>query len=304
VSTSPDLLVDGPWRHHNVTANGTRFHVAELGEGPLVLMLHGFPMFWWSWRNQLVSFANAGFRAVAIDLRGYGTSDHTPRGYDLPSLASDVNSLIAALGEADATVVAHDWGGLVGWSLAAYETKSVRRLVVVGAPHPLRLRSSLLRHPKQLNRNAHALSMQVPWLPERQFTRNNAAKVDQLLHQWSAPGWPDLNTAMTYRQAFQYGNTAYCAAEYHRWLVRSAVRIDGTRFARKLKRPIAVPVLQIHGAADRCFLPEAAQGSGRYVAAPYRWRLLDGVGHFPHEEAPERFDHEVLSWLQDPEPDR
>ena len=304
MSTPADVLIGGPWRHHNVTANGARFHVAEMGDGPLVLMLHGFPMFWWSWRNQLVSFANAGYRAVAMDLRGYGTSDHTPRGYDLPSLAKDVHSLIAALGEADATVIAHDWGGLVGWTLAAYQPKSLRRLVTVGAPHPLRLRSALIRHPKQLNRSAHALSMQVPWLPERRFTDNNAAKVDQLLHQWAAPGWPDLNTAMTYRQVFQHGNTAYCAAEYHRWLVRSAVRIDGVQYARRLKKPITVPVLQIHGAADRCFLPEAARGSGRFVAAPYRWRLLDGVGHFAHEEAPDRFDREVMSWLLDPEPDR
>ncbi len=109
---------------------------------------------------------------------------------------------------------------------------------------------------------------------------------------------------MTYRQAFQNGNTAYCAAEYHRWLVRSAIRPDGLRYAKRLKHPIKVPVLQIHGTADSCFLPEVARGSGRYVLAPYRWRLLDGVGHFPHEEAPERFDREVLSWLQDPEPDR
>ena len=124
MTTAPDLLLDGPWQHHNVTARGTRFHIAEQGDGPLVLFLHGFPLFWWSWRHQLNSFAEAGYRAVAMDLRGYGTSDHTPRGYDLPSLAEDVSSLIAALGEADATIVAHDWGGFVGWTLAATHAES------------------------------------------------------------------------------------------------------------------------------------------------------------------------------------
>jgi pimeloyl-ACP methyl ester carboxylesterase len=303
IAPSP-VLLDGPWEHRSIGARGARFHVAENGSGPLVVFLHGFPQFWWSWRNQLSSFAAAGYRAVAMDLRGYGASDHTPRGYDIPSLARDVDAVIQSLGAADAIVVAHDWGGFVGWTLAARHPKSVRRLVTVGSPHPLRLRAALLRHPAQLNRSAHALSMQAPWLPERRFTKGNAAKVDQLLHQWSAPGWPDVPTAMTYRRAFQSGNTAYCAAEYHRWLVRSAPRIDGLRYARQMKRAITVPVLQVHGARDRCFLPEVAQGSGRYVDAPYRWRLLDGVGHFPHEEDPERFDRTVLSWLADPEPDR
>lgn len=297
-------MLDGPWRHREITANGTRFHLAEAGDGPLVLFLHGFPQFWWSWRHQLPTFAAAGYRVAAMDLRGYGASDHPPRGYDLPTLANDVSSVIAAMGSADASIVAHDVGGLVGWTLAAYQPKCVRRLVTVGAPHPLRLRSAIVRHPRQINRNAHALSMQVPWLPERRFTANTAAKVDQLLHQWSAPGWPDVPTAMTYRREFARGNTAFCAAEYHRWLIRSTIRPDGLRFAKNMKRPITVPVLQIHGAADRCFLPEVARGSGRYVAAPYRWRLLDGVGHFPHEEAPDRFDHEVLTWLSDSEPDR
>ena len=298
------VLLDGPWEHRSISARGARFHIAEMGSGPLILFLHGFPQFWWTWRRQLPAFARLGYRAAAMDLRGYGGSDHTPRGYDLPSLADDLAAVISSMGAADAIVVGHDWGGLVAWTLAARQPKSVRRLVTVGAPHPLRLRSSLVRHPTQLNRSAHALSMQAPWLPERRFTHGNAAKVDQLLHQWSAPGWPDLPTSMTYRRAFQNGNTPFCAAEYHRWLVRSSIRIDGLRYARQMKKPIGVPVLQIHGAKDRCFLPAVAQGSGRYVDAPYRWRLLAGVGHFPHEEDPERFDDELLSWLRDPEPDR
>ena len=297
------VLIDGPWEHRSISSRGARFHVAEFGDGPLILLLHGFPQFWWSWRDQLTSFAAAGYRVAAMDLRGYGASDQPPRGYDLPSLADDVAAVIHSMGASDAYVVGHDWGGLVAWTLAVRDPKLVRRLIAVGSPHPLRLRSALVRHPKQLNRSAHALSMQLPWFPERRFSQNNAAKVDQLLHQWSSPGWPDVPTSMTYRRAFQNGNTPFCAAEYHRWLVRSAVRPDGLRYAHEMRQPIGVPVLQIHGALDRCFLPAVAQGSGRYVKAPYRWRLLDGVGHFPHEEDPARFDQEVLSFLADPEPD-
>ncbi|MFD0888851.1 alpha/beta fold hydrolase, partial [Streptosporangium algeriense] len=80
------VRIEGPWTHRSVHAGGTRFHVVEAGEGPLVLLLHGFPQFWWTWRHQLVSLSAAGYRAVAVDLRGYGASDKPPRGYDLPTL--------------------------------------------------------------------------------------------------------------------------------------------------------------------------------------------------------------------------
>ncbi len=101
----PVIQISGPWSHRSVTANGTRFHVASMGDGPLVLLLHGFPEFWWTWRHQLVALADAGYRAVAVDLRGYGGSDKPPRGYDLMTAAADIAGLIRALGEANAVVV-------------------------------------------------------------------------------------------------------------------------------------------------------------------------------------------------------
>jgi len=112
------VLVPGPWTHRDVGANGQKFHVAELGDGPLILLLHGFPQFWWAWREQLVGLADAGWRAVAVDLRGYGASDKPPRGYDALTLSSDVAGLVRALGERTAVVVGHDWGGLLGWTVA------------------------------------------------------------------------------------------------------------------------------------------------------------------------------------------
>ena len=108
------VRVAGPWTHRDVSANGIRLHVAELGEGPLVLLLHGFPEFWWSWRHQLTSLAEAGYRAVAVDLRGYGDSDKPPRGYDGFTLAGDVAGLVKALGAQRAHLVGHAWGGAAG----------------------------------------------------------------------------------------------------------------------------------------------------------------------------------------------
>src|ERR1700745_584679 len=111
------------------------------GAAPLVLLLHGFPEFWWTWRHQLAVLPGAGFRAVAVDLRGYGGSDKPPRGYDRVTAASDAAGLVRALGEANAIVVGHGLGGLVGWTLAAYYPKVVRRLAVISMEPPLRMGS-------------------------------------------------------------------------------------------------------------------------------------------------------------------
>jgi pimeloyl-ACP methyl ester carboxylesterase len=156
------VYVEGPWSHRAVSANGTRLHVAESGDGPLVLLLHGFPEFWWTWREQLATLAAAGYRAVAPDLRGYGGSDKPPRGYDLVTAASDAAGLIRALGEANAVVIGHDWGGLVAWTMAAYYPKVVRRLAVISMAHPLRMRSAVVTDPLgQGRRSGYALGFQV-----------------------------------------------------------------------------------------------------------------------------------------------
>jgi len=299
------VYIDGPWTHRSVSANGTRFHVAERGDGPLVLLLHGFPEFWWAWRHQLISLSEAGFRAVAVDLRGYGGSDKPPRGYDLVTAAADAAGLVRSLGEANAIIVGHDWGGLIGWTTAAYFPKVVRRLAVISVPHPLRVRGAVLADPRgQGRRSGYALGFQLPVLPERQLTSSNAERVGRLLRNWSGPGWPDAEAERRYRAAMSMPSVAHSALEYHRWFVRSRFRPDGLRYARHMRAPIQAPTLHLHGALDTCVLPATARGSGRYVDGPYRWRLLDGTGHFPHEERPDRFDSELRSWLADPEPER
>lgn len=297
--------IDGPWSHQTVSANGTRFHSVQAGDGPLVLLLHGFPQFWWTWRRQLMSLPAAGFRAVAVDLRGYGGSDKPPRGYDLPTLAADAAGLVRALGEANAVVIGHDWGGLAAWTMGIDFPKVVRRIAVVSTPHPVRLRSALRSDPRRQGwASRYALGFQVPMLPERQLVKDDAALIGRMLRAWARPGWPDEATERLYRAAFQTPGVAHCALEYYRWMFRSSLRPDGVRYMRRMRSPLHVPTLHLHGARDRCTRPSSAQGSGRHVAAPYRWRLMDGAGHFPHEELPERFDAELIGWLRDPEPER
>jgi pimeloyl-ACP methyl ester carboxylesterase len=284
------VLLPGPWTHRDISANGVRLHAAEAGTGPLVLLLHGFPQFWWTWRAQLTALAAAGFRAVAIDLRGYGASDKPPRGYDLPSLSGDVAALVRALGEREAVVVGHDWGGLLAWTTAALHPRTVRRLVVVSAAHPRRLRAGIADG-EQRRALRYALPFQLPRVPERMLTRVDDDPVAELLRNWAGPEWQhtaDFAEAVErYRSAARIPQAAYGAMEYYRWAGRSQLRPDGLRFARRMAAPITAPTLHLHGALDPYVLTATAQGSGRYVAGAYEWRELPGVGHFLPEEAPD-----------------
>src|SRR3954465_12358088 len=214
------VLLPGPWAHRDVSANGVRLHAAEAGDGPLVLLLHGFPQFWWTWRAQLTGLAAAGLRVVAPDLRGYGASDKPPRGYDLPTAAADAAAVIRALGEQEAVVVGSDWGGLVGWTMAALHPRSVRRLVVVSAAHPRRLRASV-SDPRQRRALAYALPFQLPRLPERRLTRADDDPVAELLRRWAGPAWAqtaDFAEAVArYRSAGRNPPGAHAGLGHHTW---------------------------------------------------------------------------------------
>ena len=293
------VLIDGPWTHRDVSANGIRIHAVELGTGPLVLLLHGFPGFWWSWRHQLIGLADAGYRAVACDLRGYGASDKPPRGYDSMTAAADIAGLVRALGESDAVVVGHDWGGQVAWTTAALYPSLVRRLVVVSDPHPLRWLPALATDHAQRRASRHVARFQLPWHPERWLVADDATNVIELLRCWSGPHHAFGADERHYRDAMQIFGAPHCAMEYFRWAMRSVPRSDGRRFRHALREPLLTPTLQLHGAVDSCVLPATAQGSGKYVAAPYEWRLLDDVGHFPPEEVPEIVTGEVVRWAKE-----
>lgn len=298
------VAVAGPWRHRDVHANGMRFHVVEAGDGPLVLLVHGFPTYWWTWRQTIVALADAGYRAVAIDLRGYGGSDHPPRGYDAITLARDLAGIIRSLGEPGAVVVGHGTGGLIGWTTAALIPQVVHRLVAVSSPHPLRLRHALTHDRDQRAAMRYIFGFQRPLIPERQLTAHDAQRVDAFLHKWSGNNhWPSPDVSRHFRAAFRIPNTAHCALEFDRWALRSLPRPDGRRFANSLRRArVTAPVLQVHGAADTNILIGSALGSSEYVDAPYAWRAVDGVGHFPQEETPGAFNGTLLAWLESTPP--
>lgn len=297
------LLVTGPWSHRRISANGNRFHVAEAGTGPLVLFLHGFPDYWWTWRNQLPAFANAGFRAVAMDLRGYAASDKPPRGYDPYTLAGDVTGVIRALGERSAIVVGHDWGGFLGWVSAAFHPKLVSRLAVLSAPHPLLLRRAMVWDRSQRKALRHLATFQLPRY-EHVLTRDDGALVGQMIRRWSGEAWRDSDDYAEHERAcrtsMQVHHSAFCALEYYRWTMRSLTRRSGWKFASLVNERLEQPVLHIHGAQDSCVLPATARGADKYVAGPYTYTELPDVGHFPHLEAKDEVTAALLDWAGRP----
>lgn len=293
--------IEGPWSHRTVEANGTRLHLAEAGSGPLVVFLHGLPGFWWSWRHQLPAFADAGYRAVAVDLRGIGGSDRPPRGYDVFTLTADIAGAIRALGEPGATLVGTGWGGLLAWSTAAMHPGVVNGLAVLGMAHPLRVRAALLQDPNgQLAADRYLAGFQIPGWAEFSIRRRRARRVETLIRRWSGPEWtatPDFAEAMrTYRTVTLLPGAAHCMLEHHRWIVRSLIRPSGWEFGKRVQRPLTVPTLHLHGEADTAVLARTAQGSGRYVAADYRFSILPGIGHFPAEESPDAINATLLDW--------
>jgi pimeloyl-ACP methyl ester carboxylesterase len=137
---------------------------------------------------------------------------------------------------------------------------------------------------------------QLPWHPERWLVEDDARNVGALLHAWGGPNFPDPETERRCRDAMQILSAPHCALEYYRWAIRSVARADGRRFRTAMTPPISVPTLQIQGELDPCVLTNTASGSGRHVGADYRWQLLPGVGHFPHQERPDDVTAAIVDW--------
>lgn len=290
------LLIDGPWTHHHVAANGARFHVAVADaaddEAPLVVLLHGFPQTWYAWRHQLPALAAAGYRVAAMDLRGFGNSDKPPRGHDALSLARDVSGVIRSLGAAEAVVVGHGYGAQVAWSMPALVPAVTRAIATLSSPHPVPLRSRNTRVVPAGTLGSLAFA-QLPWFPERALRQDGVARA---LRAWGAPGWRCEATGV-YTDAMRLPSVAHHVMEQARWQVRSTPRPAGQRYLAAVREPVAVPVLGLHGSQDRCLPPRSRRFDAAYVRGEYTLRVIPGAGHFLPEEALEAVTEHLLEFL-------
>ena len=170
--------LEASWQHHFVETNRIRLHCVTQGEGDLVVLLHGFPEFWYSWRYQIPALAR-NFKVVVPDLRGYNDSDKPESGYDLDTLTADIKGLIESLGYVKAHIVGHDWGGAIAWNLAQKFPQHLNQLVILNAPHPNRWLQEMGTNIDQLRRSWYVFAFQIPGVPEwliqqnlKEFVRN------------------------------------------------------------------------------------------------------------------------------------
>lgn len=301
--------IAGPWRHHDVHANGIRFQCVEAAGDPrddtpptarpLVVLLHGFGSFWLSWRHQLRALTGA--RVVAVDLRGYGGSDKPPRGYDGWTLAGDAAGLIRALGHRSATLVGHADGGLVCWATAVLHPRVVRAVALVSSPHPAALRHWVLS-PRERSSALRGtlLRYQLPRLPERALTRNDAEGLEVLFRSRSSAKWQaseDFAETMGHlRRAIQIPSAAHSALEYQRWAVRSQFRGEGRRFMALMDRPLDIPLLHLRGDADPYVGDDPVRGSRRYAPRGTFCDVAE-AGHYAHEEQPAQVNEHLRRFL-------
>jgi pimeloyl-ACP methyl ester carboxylesterase len=273
--------------------DGVNLHYVEAGQGPLVVLLHGFPAFWYDWREQIPALVAAGFRVVAPDMRGYNLSDK-PRGvaaYRTEVLARDVAHLIEACGATRASVVGHDWGAGVAWSFAALYPERLDRLAILNVPHPVTMRRGL-QTPGQLRKSWYIFFFQIPWLPEALARRTNYAFVRMALQRdpmrRGAYSAADIER---YVEAMARPGALTASINYYRALFRY-----GSQALRRL-RPIEAPVLVIWGERDRYLGRELAAPDPRWVPNARVERLPD-ASHWSHADQPQRVNELLIAFFR------
>ena len=284
-----------------VGADEVALHYVAQGppEGPLVLLLHGFPQFWYSWRRQIPALAAAGYHVVAPDLRGYGRSGK-PAGvasYGMARLLADVSALLDhfLLDQRAAALAGHDWGGVIGWAFAAAHPERLDRLVILNAPHPQALAREYRRlNLEQLRRSWYLGPVQLPWLPERVL---------------SAAGYWGLRAMLRASGSFQAADADRYVAEmarpgalrsslhYYRAALRDQWRGLVGAGPRLRSAPITVPTLVLWGEPDWALSASLAEGLEAYVTGPLQVRRLVGASHWVHEQAPEACTAAMLEFL-------
>ena len=274
-----------------LSANGLRLNCAEAGpsDGPLVVLLHGFPEFWWGWRRQIPAFAGAGLRVMAPDQRGYNLSDKPTgaRAYGLDTLAADVVALLHARGRDRCRLVGHDWGGLVAWWVATRHPEAVERLAILNAPHPAVLGAYARRHPRQALRSAYVGLFQLPALPERLLAAADFALLRRALVTSSRRGtFADADLAV-YARAWSQPGALTAMLNWYRALPQRP-RVPDPQ--------VAAPTLVLWGERDQALEPGLAEASlsvcadGRKIAFPH-------ATHWLHLEVPDEVNGALLAFL-------
>ena len=280
-------------RHLGVAANGLQLHVAVAGEGSPVLLLHGFPEHWWSWRHQLPALAEAGRAAWALDLRGYNLSERpvARKAYRISELVEDIAGVVRATGQNRCDVVGHDWGGVIAWRFAQTYPDLLRRLVILNAPHPALFARELSR-PRQLLRSAYVPFFAIPWFSEALLAAGDFAAIRAMFTRVAARAnaysEADLDAFVAPLRA---PGALRAALNYYRanlWIVAGQ---------RGNAAPVAVDTLVLWGERDPALNLHLLDGLDRLVPRVHVERFPH-ASHWIHADEPERVNDALIAFLR------
>jgi epoxide hydrolase 4 len=274
--------LDSRVEHGYADSGGVKIHYAVLGRGPLIVMIHGFPDFWYTWRNQMEDLSK-NYRVAALDLRGYNLSDkpHGVENYDMKLLVGDVLAVIHHLGQQKAIVVGHDWGGAIAWTVAMNAPDAVDKLVILNLPHPCGLLRELANNPEQQKNSQYARNFQQP---------DAASK----LTAEGLAGWVrDPAAKAKYVEAFRRSDFEAMLNYYKRNYPRPPYDVPAG-WSGKVK----APVLEIHGLNDTALLPGALNGTWDWVEKDFTLVTVPGAGHFVQQDASDFVTRTIRSWLE------
>lgn len=276
--------------HHTTDLGGLKMHWVEAGAGPPVVLLHGFPEMWWSWRHQIRPLAEAGFRVIVPDQRGYNDTDkHGP--YDVTTLADDVCRLIdAAKAGPKARIVGHDWGGAVAWSLASMRPEHVERVAVLNSPHPLVMRTGIFK-PRQTMKSWYMFFFQIPGLAEWLLTKDDAGNLARMLkgNVYDRSNFSN-EELRPFLDAIQKPGAAKAMVGWYR-------AIPGQMISPPRVDPITCEALLVWGMKDTALgFEDLVPGTEKHVPKLKVVRV-EGSGHFVQSENPAAVNKALLEFL-------
>lgn len=270
--------------HRQADSNGVKIHYAALGQGPLVVMIHGFPDFWYSWRTQMRALADNKFRVAAVDMRGYNESDK-PKGvasYAMPLLVEDIASVIKAEKASGAIIVGHDWGGAVAWSVAMSKPELTQLLIICNLPHPAGLRREIASNPQQRKNSEYAFNFQKP--------DAHKALTAEGLARWVT----DPAARARYVEAFNRSDFEsmlnYYKANYP--------KPDAPPTEQQPLPKVKAAVLMFHGLNDTALLPGALNNTWEWVEKDLTLVTVPGAGHFVQQDAAQFVSDTMVDWLE------
>lgn len=277
-------------QHEYIISNGVKLHYVTQGEGPLMLLLHGFPEFWYSWRHQIPEFAK-DYKVVALDLRGYNDSDkpQDASAYIMDEFVKDVKETIAGLGYDRCVLVGHDWGGAIAWNFAYAYPEMVERLIVLNLPHPAKFAQGF-RTPQQLLRSSYIFFFQLPWLPELLLQASDYQAIENAF-----TGMAVNKSAFTKADIEAYKNAAA-----KRGALTAMLSYYRNVFEQKLLSEdwsiLEVPTLMIWGENDTALGKELTYGTKAYVR-DLRIKYIPNCSHWVQQEQPQLVNQYMREFL-------